>query len=402
MTDSINPILAPLTADQVRIIELVASVYQNQRSWPPWQFIEQSMDKEGIDASSVLSTLPRLGSPNYAYGFSYGLTWMQGSPGSSPQPNDSVALTVAGLHRAGAMGYVKLFLQVLSLGCQKLRNFVPNPQQAVTLELTSAEVYAVLSDDLAKLLTPQEMYEFLEHEPAMWSGGRGMTAEGEWRWEITRPFKRYDNVTTIEEYIYCVTALVEEHAQQVARTVPFVMPTKGPLLAGLDEYADESDQHYLQPEVPLLGSGIDYELWEFVQPLVDSGRWEQVAREAAAFVETRARDWTGSKQDVHVLMSQLLKSAMGELKEAEERRQELNEAEGWHLLARGFFMAVRNHVMHNTVGVEEQFQYGLGALGTASLLVRRIRSVIEAQANDDEAQVLPGFPDASESIANDS
>jgi hypothetical protein len=64
MTDSINPLLAPLTADQVRVIELVASVYQDQRSWPPWQFIEQSMDKEGIDASSVISTLPRLGGPN--------------------------------------------------------------------------------------------------------------------------------------------------------------------------------------------------------------------------------------------------------------------------------------------------------------------------------------------------
>jgi hypothetical protein len=51
------------------------------------------------------------------------------------------------------------------------------------------------------------------------------------------------------------------------------------------------------PEVPPLGSGIDAELWEYVRPLVDEGRWEQVAREAAAFVETRTRQWTGSDKE---------------------------------------------------------------------------------------------------------
>lgn len=383
MNQSMNLLLAPLTTEQQQIIELLASTYREHRSWPPWQFIEGSMDSAGVDAASVLATFPRLGNPNYVYGFSYGLTWTQGSLGSSPQPNDPVALTVAGLHRAGATDYVALFLRVLSLACQKLRNFVPNPLQAVNLELTSAEVYADLSDDVAKLVTPQELYALLEHEPAMWSGGRGMTAEGEWRWEITRPIRRYEDVQTIDEYISAITSLIEEHTQQVSQMVPFVG------LSGIDSsiddlpgYVAEGSQHHLQPEVPLLGSGIDYELWEFVRPLVEANSWEQVAREAAAFVETRARDWTGSKQDILVLMSHLLNPKKSQTKEAEERRQELNEAEGWHFLARGFFMAVRNHVMHNTVGVEEQFQYGLGTLGTASLLVRRIRSVVESQAAD--------------------
>jgi hypothetical protein len=63
-----------------------------------------------------------------------------------------------------------------------------------------------------------------------------------------------------------------------------------------------------------------------------------------------------------------------------------NEQEGWHLMARGFFQAVRNHVMHNSVGTEEELQYGLGALGTASLLVRRIR---EAAAQESPASDTP-------------
>lgn len=378
-----NPLLAPLTTEQQQIIELLASTYREHRSWPPWQFIEGSMDSAGIDAASVLATFPRLGNPNYVYGFSYGLTWTQGSLGSSPQPNDPVALTVAGLNRAGATDYVALFLRVLSMACQKLRNFVPNPLQAVSLELTSAEVYADLNDDVAKLVTPQELYALLEHEPAMWSGGRGMTAEGEWRWEITRPIRRYEDVQTIDEYITAITALIEEHTQQVSQTVPFVG------LSGIESsiddlagYVAEGGQQHLHPEVPLLGIGIDFELWECVRPLVDAGRWEQVARNAAIFVETQARKWTGSNKDGLVLMSELLKPKKAQSDDETDQKKETNEAEGWHLLALGFFKAVRNHVVHNTAGTEEQLQYGLGVLGTASLLVHQIRTVVESQAAD--------------------
>jgi hypothetical protein len=58
-------------------------------------------------------------------------------------------------------------------------------------------------------------------------------------------------------------------------------------------------------------------------------------------------------------------------------------------MARGFFQAVRNHVMHNSVGTEEELQYGLGALGTASLLVRRIReAVVPASSGDGNGNSL--------------
>lgn len=385
MTETTNPLLAPLTPEQQLLVELLSSTYREQRSWPPWQFVEQTMDNDGIDdAAGVLDTFPRVGNKNYVYGLSYGLTWSQGNLGATLQPNDPIGLTVAGLFRSGTKEHVGLFLRVLSMACEKLRKFVPNPQQAVTLELTNTEVYAELNDDQKALLTPQELYALLEHEPAMWSGGRGMTGEGDWRWEVTRPFRRYENVRTAYDYIEAVTELAEESAQQVAQTVPLA-PLHSPLAAkglslNLSDWSGEST--FLSPNVPLLGDGIDFELWEFVRPLVEAGRWEQVAREAAAFVETRARDWTGSKQDILPLMSQLLNPKKVQSRDDEGRKREINEAEGWHSLARGFFMAVRNHVIHNTVGMEEQFQYGLGTLGTASLLIRRIRTVVEAQGTE--------------------
>ena len=384
MTETTNPLLVPLTPDQKQLVEILASTYKQQRSWPPWQFIEQTMDNNGIaDVASVLATFPRVGNKNYVYGLSYGLTWTQGNPGAALQPNDPIGLTVAGLYRAGAAEYADLFLRVLAMSCEKLRTFVPNPQQAVALELTSTEVYEALSVEQKALLAPQELYALLEHEPAMWSGGRGMTAEGDWRWEVTRPIRRYEMVRTIDDYIEAITALMEEHAQQVSQTIPFAIPdVLGSRIAGVNSYLAETDQVQLQPEIPLLGSGIDFELWEHVRPLVEAGRWEQVAREAATFVETQARLWTGSQLDGLELMSQLLKPKKTLGDEETDRKREGNEAEGWHLLALGFFKAVRNHVVHNTVGTEEQLQYGLGTLGTASLLVRRIRTVVETKSGD--------------------
>jgi uncharacterized protein (TIGR02391 family) len=190
-------------------------------------------------------------------------------------------------------------------------------------------------------------------------------------------------VRTIDDYIEAITALMEEHAQQVSQTIPFAIPdVLGSRIAGVNSYLAETDQVQLQPEIPLLGSGIDFELWEHVRPLVEAGRWEQVAREAATFVETQARLWTGSQLDGLELMSQLLKPKKTLGDEETDRKREVNEAEGWHLLALGFFKAVRNHVVHNTVGTEEQLQYGLGTLGTASLLVRRIRTVVETKSGD--------------------
>lgn len=382
MTESNSLLLTPLTAGQQHIIELLASIYREQRSWPPWQFVEQTLDNEAIDdASGLLANFPRVGNEHLVYGLSYGLTWTQGTPGVNLQPNDPVGLTFAGLYRAGATEYVDVFLLVLSMACKKLRNFVPNPQQAVTLELTSAEVYEAMGDNQKALLAPQELYALLEHEPAMWSGGRGMTVEGEWRWEITRPIRRYEDVRTIDDYVREITALTKEYAQPVAETVPFVdsgdFDTPIRSVYGYGAEAAQLMHKQLQPEVPLLGTGIDGELWEYVRPLANECRWEQVAREAAAFVETRARDWTGSKKDALDLMSDILKPDKSGGPPTRDVAVESTANEGWHLFARGFFMAVRNPVMHNSVGVEEQFQYGLGALGAASLLIRRIRTVME-------------------------
>jgi hypothetical protein len=380
----VTPLLAPLTADQRDLLGLLERTYRENKVWPPWQFVEQSMDLMGLDAMGVMTSLPQLGKKHGIYGLTYGLTWSHGMVGGVVyQPSDPVGLTMLGFHQVGASDIVDIFLRVLALACRKLTSFQPDPKGVVTLELTSDEVFAELQIEIQSAsVSSGELYDLLEHEPAMWTGGRGRSQDGTWRWEVSRSIRPYTDVRTIEDYLSVVTQAAEESAQQVAQMVPLSLPFPYPFAESVEylQPAPAFEQPLFTPQVPLLGSAVDSELWEYVRPLVDEGRWEQVARESAAFVETRARLWTGSNRDALDLMSELLAPPRNKGPQDRQTTALHNEQEGWHLMARGFFQAVRNHVMHNSVGTEEELQYGLGALGTASLLVRRIREAA-AQAS---------------------
>ncbi|MGO8864454.1 MAG: TIGR02391 family protein [Acidimicrobiales bacterium] len=353
------------------------------------------MDRKNLNALKIMESLPQVGRKHGIYGLTYGLTWSRGMVGGvSYQPDDPVGLTVLGHHQAGATDITEIFLGVLTMGCLKLTTFEPDPKRVVKLELTSDEVFAALGgdNDHPLALSPPELYELLEHEPAMWTGGRSQNQDGTWRWDISRSIRPYASVRTMEDYVEVISQAAEESSRQIADMVPLAIPAPylgaDPMEQFHPTFVEPSstpvETPHFAPQVPLLGSAVDSELWEFVRPLVEAGRWEQVARESAAFVETRARDWTGSKRDILDLMSELLAPSKQSGPPDRDTTLLHNEQTGWHLLARGFFQAIRNHVMHNSVGTEEELQYGLGALGTASLLVRRIReAATSAPAADD-------------------
>lgn len=383
-----NPLLAPLNTEQHEVIRLLEATFRQQRTWPPWQFVEEVMDRSGIDALAATKSMPQLGRKHGIYGLTYGLIWTHGMAGGATfQPGDLIGLTMAGLHRADASDLVRLFLRVLNLACRKLATFSPDPQKVVTTELTSSDVLSELTgpDGESVPLASPEIYELLQHEPAMWTGGRGINPDGEWRWELSRSIRPYCQARTMNEYVEAVARAAEESAVQIAQLVPLLVQPPYPtddegLGTGVGIPTASSvvgHEAFFAPRIPLLGSGIDADLWEYVRPLVEAGRWEQVAREAAAFVETRTRDWTGSRREILDLIHEVL-APQGEAHD-KESAADRSEKEGWYLLGRGFFLAIRNHVMHNSVGTEEELQYGLGALGTASLLMRRIRATLDAQ-----------------------
>ncbi len=292
MTDENSPLLHLLDEDQEALVHLIFVPFRENGFWPSWQYVEQSMYLKGFDARGVIVNLPSVGSEQGMYGLSYGLTWTSGATGGYYQPSDPVGLTVAGLAQVGAAAHVETFLAILGLACRKLAEFIPDPEKVINLELTSDEVAVHLRTERPDLpvFGSGEMYQVLEHEPPIWTGGRSVTQGGAWRWEITRAIRRYSDVETLDSYLAVIHAAAEERALQVTRMVPLANGARAPSTRTDTGMLIAAPAPLRLPEIPLLGAAIDPELWEYVRPLVEEGRWEQVAREAAAFVETRARD----------------------------------------------------------------------------------------------------------------
>jgi hypothetical protein len=103
-----------------------------------------------------------------------------------------MGLTIAGWSQAGASDVVNLFLAVLKLANRRLDDFVPDPDRVLAIELSSTDVEAELAD--ASSLDSRQLYEILQAEPAMRFGGRSLSQSGEWRWELSKPLRRYRDV----------------------------------------------------------------------------------------------------------------------------------------------------------------------------------------------------------------
>ena len=203
---------------------LLSDTFRTHGAWPPRQFVEQTIDNEGLDPVAIVARLPTLGRSRGIYGLTYGLVWTRGNFGSLYQPSDPVGLTVAGWHQAGAEDIVSLFLGVLGLATRKLREFVPDPVHVVDIILTSGDVRSELGPSLdgALPLQSSQLDEVLSQEPSMWSGSRGLMEDGEWRWQIGREFRRYYDVSTVERYVDEIRLVAVESVLAADALIPFL------------------------------------------------------------------------------------------------------------------------------------------------------------------------------------
>ena len=112
-------LLDPLSADQKRLVEVIYEPVRRGGTWPIFQYVEAILDRDDLDATSLLATLPSIGTIHERYG----LTWYDrhGSPGSETK----ISLTVAGIaHCQDSTGHLRLFLHTLSFLVERYRSFV--------------------------------------------------------------------------------------------------------------------------------------------------------------------------------------------------------------------------------------------------------------------------------------
>jgi hypothetical protein len=128
----------------------------------------------------------------------------------------------------------------------------------------------------------------------------------------------------------------------------------------------------LAEPVDFAGSAsIDPELWAYVNHLVEQEKWDQVASQAAIFVESKVREWAGRPNDETTthLMTAVLRPSGGEFPLGLSE----GEKEGWLALGRGFMGALRNADTHRIQDRPDGKRYAMGVLGTASLLLTQLR-----------------------------
>ncbi|HEV7566487.1 MAG TPA: hypothetical protein VGO31_11055 [Microbacteriaceae bacterium] len=82
--------------DQQLLIDTVASTFVTGSSWPIFDYVEGELDVHGIDAWTVLASLPTHAVSGYG-----AARWNRASA-ARPAPTDQIALTLLGLHHSTA------------------------------------------------------------------------------------------------------------------------------------------------------------------------------------------------------------------------------------------------------------------------------------------------------------
>jgi hypothetical protein len=117
-------------------------------------------------------------------------------------------------------------------------------------------------------------------------------------------------------------------------------------------------------------AGFDPELWEHVGGDALAEEWGKVASQTSIFTEDRIRKWAGrSPEEVG---EKLMTAVFGD---RGEYRLGLTDGEkqGWHRLAMGISMALRNADAHRIQSRADHKRYAMGVLGASSLLLTQMR-----------------------------
>lgn len=226
-----NRLLAPLSHEQARFIELMGQGFSHDSGkWPIFDFLEGSLDFEGLDAWTVLESFPRLD----GHGGSYAAVWFPRVPGRKPGPNESIALTALGLHHleqtrasisAGLVGrIVAVMKQLADIRFRRK----PSPTEVRAPRVNSTDQ---LAEILTRGLPPRFSWELLNHEPATWGAGSSITGEdGPWMHELPRQLLSFQGVSTIEDYI----ARTVELLYRPPEPQPLEAPNPLDLVAAID------------------------------------------------------------------------------------------------------------------------------------------------------------------------
>ena len=227
-----DDLLREPTEDERKLLDVIMEDHIiRDGAWPIWQYVEAKLfQQHHLEAAPILTGTPRVTVRQSIA--SYGWFRTSSMVFASPQPADTIALSVSGMARS-SRGHpdVKRFVAMLRYLCERQRNFNAQPDVVQRIIVTSEEIRAALSsngqnssqwdtwswsmsnDDL------QRLSKLIGEEPSTWNCA--VTVEEKGFIVDVAPFIRpYHEVTNVEDYVKRLVAEIAPKAPPAELSYP--------------------------------------------------------------------------------------------------------------------------------------------------------------------------------------
>lgn len=213
-----NDLTTELSRDQETLLLTMAHHYMTKGTWPVWDYVVHTMDRQDLDAHELIRSLPRVGSTGLA-GSSYGLTT---PPGHHIADDARLGLTVAAALHLGELWphFAAPFLNVLHHLIAMRRSRPVSGDGVTEVSYTAADLKNAMPSLRDDFLV--QLPGILSGEPATW-GGNGSTSDtGIWKRSLNREIRRWRDAKTLQEYVATTVEVVNEDVQQVPQGLAFL------------------------------------------------------------------------------------------------------------------------------------------------------------------------------------